>query len=87
MIEIHGGETAQTLYIDDMIWPGHFWMPGRMLHCNAMVAGTDFTQDSGATQVIPGSHRWEDPERVPDASELGHAVMKAMTFTHITMKH
>ena len=83
MIEIHGGETAGMLYIDDMIWPGHFWMPGRMLQCNAIVAGTDFTQDSGATQVIPGSHRWEDPERVSDACELGHAVMKAGSIVFV----
>ena len=66
-----------------MICPGHFCMPGRMLQCNAIVAGSDFTQDSGATQVIPGSHRWEDPERVPDASELGHAVMKAGSIVFV----
>ena len=83
VIEIHGGETAQALHIDDMIWPGHFWMPGRMLQCNSMVAGTDFTQDNGATQVIPGSHRWEDPERVPDASEIAHAVMKAGSIVFV----
>ena len=86
MIEIHGGETAGMLYIDDMAWPGHVWMSGRMLQCNAMVAGTDFTQDSGATQVVPGSHRWEDPERVSDACELGHAVMKAGSIVFVGAK-
>ena len=83
VIEIHGGETAQELHVDDMIWPGHFWMPGRMLQCNSMVAGTDFTQENGATQVVPCSHRWDDPERVPDPHEIAHAVMKAGSIVFV----
>lgn len=75
IIEIHGGETAQELHVDDMIWPGHFWMPGRMLQCNTMVAGTEFTESNGATQVVPGSHLWDDPERIPRQDEIARAVM------------
>ncbi|MEM7282025.1 MAG: phytanoyl-CoA dioxygenase family protein [Pseudomonadota bacterium] len=77
VIEIYGGETAQELHIDDMIWPAHYWAPERMLQFNVMVAGTDFTFENGATQVVPGSHVWNDLERVAQPEEIAHAVMKA----------
>ena len=31
IIEIHGGETAQELHVDDMIWPVFNWAPDRLL--------------------------------------------------------
>ena len=77
IIEIHGGETAQELHFDDMIWPAHYWAPDRLLQFNVMVAGTDFTAENGATQVVPGSHLWDDPERVATPEEITQAVMKA----------
>ncbi len=77
VIEIHGGETAQELHVDDMIWPAHYWAPDRMLQFNCMVAGTDFTVENGATQVVPGSHLWDDPERVAKPEEITQAVMQA----------
>ena len=77
IIEIHGGETAQELHTDDMIWPAHYWAPDRLLQFNVMVAGTDFTAENGATQVVPGSHLWDDPERVATPEEITQAVMKA----------
>ena len=83
IIEIHGGETAQELHVDDMIWPGHFWMPGRMLQCNTMVAGTEFTESNGATQVVPGSHLWNDPERIPRPDEIARAVMTAGSIVFV----
>ena len=60
IIEIHGGETAQELHIDDMIWPVFNWAPDKLLQFNVMVAGTDYTEENGATQVVPGSHKWGD---------------------------
>ncbi len=83
IIEIHGGETAQELHTDDMIWPGHFWMPGRMLQFNTMVAGTDFTVENGATQVVPGSHLWDDPERTAKPDEIAQAVMRAGSIVFV----
>ena len=77
VIEIHGGETAQELHIDDMIWPLHFWQPDRLLQFNVMVAGTDFTETNGATHVVPGSHKWPDLWREVQPDEVARATMKA----------
>ncbi len=86
IIEIHGGETAQELHVDDMIWPAHFWMPDRLLQFNVMVAGTEFTIDNGATRVVPGSHLWNDPSRAPRLEEIAHATMRAGSAVFVSGK-
>jgi ectoine hydroxylase-related dioxygenase (phytanoyl-CoA dioxygenase family) len=83
VIEIHGGETEQELHIDDMIWPVHSWNPDRLLQFNVMVAGTDFTETNGGTQVVPGSHKWPDVWREVRPDEVARATMKARSAVFI----
>jgi ectoine hydroxylase-related dioxygenase (phytanoyl-CoA dioxygenase family) len=78
VIEIHGGETAQELHVDDMIWPVFNWVQDRLLQFNVMVAGTDCTEENGATQIVPGSHKWgDDLWREVKPEEIARATMKA----------
>ena len=86
VIEIHGGETAQELHWDDVIWPAHFWAPDKLLQFNVMVAATDFTENNGATQVLPGSHRWDHSTREAKAEEVTLATMKAGSAVFIPGK-
>jgi putative sterol carrier protein len=53
-IEIWPGETAQHLHRDDSIYPMTF--PGVEWQISALWALTDFTEENGATRILPGSH-------------------------------
>jgi ectoine hydroxylase-related dioxygenase (phytanoyl-CoA dioxygenase family) len=53
-IAILPGEVAQPIHADDQLIP--IPKPHVALVCNSMWAITDFTDDNGATRIIPGSH-------------------------------
>ncbi len=64
-INVHPGETAQMLHSDD----GYCRLPRprEPMGLSSIWAVDDFTEDNGATEVIPGSHTWGDEE--PDHSD------------------
>lgn len=67
------GQTPQELHRDDLLYPlAH--PSERQSCCIAFWALSDFTKENGATQVVPGSHLWDD-QREPSQDEVAHAVM------------
>lgn len=53
-IAIDPGETAQPIHADDQLIP--IAKPHVATVCNTMWAITDFTEENGATRILPGSH-------------------------------
>ncbi len=73
-IQIGPGERAQTLHLDQSVYPLPPDFPTVVV--NTMWALDDFTESNGATCIIPGSHRWVD-RRPTEADEVLQAVMPA----------
>ncbi|MEM7324155.1 MAG: phytanoyl-CoA dioxygenase family protein, partial [Actinomycetota bacterium] len=74
-IAIGDGETAQLLHRDRLAWGGH--IPRSIEpQLNTIWAITDFTEQNGATRIVPGSHTWPD-DREATEDEVTQAAMSA----------
>lgn len=74
IINILPGEDAQLLHADDSFY--RFPRPRPALGAAAIWAIDDFTDENGATRLIPGSHEWGD-DRVGDEAQTIAAEMPA----------
>ncbi|MCB1645027.1 MAG: phytanoyl-CoA dioxygenase family protein [Pseudomonadales bacterium] len=79
IIAIYPDEKAQVLHRDRLAWGGY--IPQNIEpQLNTIWAISDFTVANGATQVVPGSHRWEagrdaNPEEVVQAEMPAGSVL------------
>jgi ectoine hydroxylase-related dioxygenase (phytanoyl-CoA dioxygenase family) len=60
VIAIGPGEPAQTIHRDQWAFDFFPFPVGYDVQCNTIWAMTDFTEENGATRVIPGSNKRED---------------------------
>lgn len=74
VIQIYPGQGRQPLHRDDALHLRQH--PGPTSRVQLMLAMSEFTAENGATQVIPGSHQWDD-ERAPLLEETFPAEMAA----------
>ncbi|BAH51267.1 phytanoyl-CoA dioxygenase family protein [Rhodococcus opacus] len=79
VIEIGPGNKAQMLHRDLGNWPPFYALgPSGPEACiNFLIALTDFTEENGATRVIPGSNHWDDFEDNGTPEGTIPAIMKA----------
>jgi ectoine hydroxylase-related dioxygenase (phytanoyl-CoA dioxygenase family) len=82
VIDIGPGSRAQPLHRDQWQFPifTHCGPDAPEASCNFLVALSEFTDENGATRIIPGSHKWHDfsqngtPEdTIPTEMEAGDA--------------
>ncbi len=67
-IRIHPGETAQPWHTDDAFYL--LPRPRGLLAVSTIWAIEDFTDDNGATELVPGSHAWRDERPDPTTSTI-----------------
>ncbi|MCA9588302.1 MAG: phytanoyl-CoA dioxygenase family protein [Myxococcales bacterium] len=72
-ITIGPGETAQPIHADDQLIP--LPKPHVAIVCNSMWALTDFTDDNGATRLVPRTHLRDRSPELGEAHETVSAVM------------
>ena len=60
-IRIHPGETPQAFHTDDAFY--RLPRPRKAVSISTIFAIDEFTTENGATQVLPGSHNWPDPDK------------------------
>ncbi|HEY1967810.1 MAG TPA: phytanoyl-CoA dioxygenase family protein [Pseudonocardia sp.] len=87
VIKILPGERGQLLHADDLFYPVP--RPRPALSAATMWAIDPFTEDNGATVVLPGSHRWgadreprDDDPRRPAVMPAGSCVFFLGTLWH-----
>jgi hypothetical protein len=86
IINILPGESAQGLHTDDEFYP--LRRPRKALGAATVWAIDDFTEENGATSIIPKSHLWGDdqvadrPQAIPAAMPAGSVVFYPATLWH-----
>lgn len=66
LIDLGPGESAQVIHRDHWAFDRFAFPAGFEAEVGTMWAATDFTEATGATRVVVGSHRWtEEPAEVP----------------------
>src|SRR5438270_10410279 len=88
VIHLLPGETEQAVHFDDGFYS--IPRPRPSVSISTIWAVDDFTAENGATEVIPGSHRWDDAQ-LPDQDDprLRPVVMPAgsAVIFHGTLWH
>ena len=74
-IQIGSKEIQQVPHRDDSMFP--YDKGGHEAMINCMWAVSDFTKENGATHLVPGSHKWEDKELLPQVEEITQGEMRA----------
>jgi ectoine hydroxylase-related dioxygenase (phytanoyl-CoA dioxygenase family) len=83
VIEIGPGEPAQLVHRDQWAFDFFPFPAGFEVECHTMWAMNDFTEENGATRVIPGSNKWEDKLRPTDDETIAAEMPKGSVLLYL----
>jgi ectoine hydroxylase-related dioxygenase (phytanoyl-CoA dioxygenase family) len=76
VISVGPGEPAQRIHRDQWAFDLFSFPKGFEVQCNTIWAMTDFTDENGATRIIPGSHRSDDKLQFSESDTVPAAMSK-----------
>src|SRR5437899_4895725 len=83
VIEIGPGEPAQLVHRDQWAFDFFSFPPGFEVGCHTLWAMSDFTEENGATRVIPGSNHWADKLRPGDDETVPAEMPKGSVLLYL----
>src|SRR5262245_44440136 len=83
IIEIGPGEPAQLVHRDQWAFDFFPFPSGFEVECHTMWALNDFTDENGATRVIPGSHKWADKMRPGPEETIPAEMVKGSVLLYL----
>lgn len=87
MISLHPGSPAQFIHQDELTFDGFPFPDDYVVSCNSLWAVTDFTEENGATRVVPGSHararsEYSHDETLPVEMQRGSVLVFSSKLWH-----
>ncbi len=87
IISVHPGEPAQKLHQDEVAWDFFPFPLDYNIQCNLLWALTDYTEEMGATRVVPGSHlstrkNYTQEDTLPAVMKRGSALFYTGKIFH-----
>lgn len=82
VIAIGPGETSQPIHRDQWAFDFFPFPKGYEVQCNTLWAMTDFTEENGATRVIPGSNHFDDKLQHTEADTVAATMSKGSVLVY-----
>jgi ectoine hydroxylase-related dioxygenase (phytanoyl-CoA dioxygenase family) len=87
IISVFPGEPAQKLHQDEVAWDFFPFPLDYNIQCNLLWALTDYTEEMGATRVVPGSHlsdrkKYTQEDTLPAVMKRGSALFYTGKIFH-----
>ena len=83
VIEIGPGEPAQLVHRDQWAFDFFPFPAGFEVECHTMWAMSEFTEENGATRVIPRSNKWEDKLRPTNDQTVAAEMPKGSVLLYL----
>ncbi|MDR5799111.1 MULTISPECIES: phytanoyl-CoA dioxygenase family protein [Caballeronia] len=88
ILSVGPGARSQPVHVDEVAWDFYEFPGDYHIQCNTIWAMTDFTEENGATRIVPGSHKlplglkYKFEDTVPVVMKRGDAFIYSGKLYH-----